>query len=279
VTGRCAPKGSRFIFAAPKLFRHVIQARPGRVVISIDYVAQESAIAGVLAGARKFMAAYYAGDVHLECAKLCNMLRSDATPAEIKQVRKEFKICNLAVVYQAGIRRIAAQLGKSEPEARRYMATHRQEFWELHDFMAAVIEQAMHENVVVMQDGWRRALPSPFNPAAAANAPIQGTAAAIYRRGVVDLHRASLPMIATVHDSFVFECTFPDAADLIATATRILVEAGAAFLPGLRLKVSVDASRTLPHLAHLDIGPLADPETYAAYRRHLERAIRVKRAA
>ena len=278
-TGRCAPKAARFIISAPKLFRHVIQARPGRVVISIDYVAQESAIVGVLAGDRNFMAAYYAGDVHLECAKLCNMLRPDATPEETKLVRKEFKICNLAVVYQAGIRRIAGQLGKSEAEARLYMATHRQEFWKLHNYMTAVIEQAMHENVVIMQDGWRRALPSPFNPAAAANAPVQGTAAVIYRRAVVDLHRAALPLIFTAHDSFAFECDITDAADLIATATRILIEAGTAILPGLRLKVSVDASVALPHLAHLDIGALADPAHHAAYLRHLERAERAKRAA
>jgi hypothetical protein len=114
---------------------------------------------------------------------------------------------------------------------------------------------------------------------AAANAPIQGTAAAIYRRAVVELHRAGLPLIATVHDSFVFECAIPEAADLIATVTRIMVEAGAYFLPGLQLKVDVDASVDLPHLGHLKIGRVADPDRHAAYRRHLDRAERAKRVA
>jgi hypothetical protein len=275
-TGRAAPSAKRFIFAAPKLFRHVIQARPGRVVISADYTAQESGVTGELADDRNFMGAYYAGDVHLECARLCGMVTPDMDPAAVKRVRKEFKVCNLAIVYRAGIRRIAAQLGKPEAEARLYMATHQREFWRLHAFVNAAIEQARHEGEVVMQDGWRRALPSPFNPAAAANAPIQGTAAAIYRQAVLGFHAANLPLIATVHDSFVFECAIAEAPDLIATVTRIMVEAGAYFLPGLRLKVDVATSVPIPALPHLT-EPLADPERLDAYLRHLERAQRAQR--
>jgi hypothetical protein len=51
------------------------------------------------------------------------------------------------------------------------------------------------------------------------------------------------------------------------------------FVPGLRLKVDVSASAPLPHLAHLAIGPLADPETRSVYERYLARAARSKAAA
>jgi hypothetical protein len=272
-TGRAAPSSKRFIFGAPKMFRHVVQAQLGRVVISFDYAAQESAVMGELADDRNFMAAYYAGDVHLECARRCGMVTPDMDAKALKQVRKEFKVCNLAVVYQAGFQRIAAQLGRSEAEARRYMATHREEFWKLHAFVEAAIEQGMHEGQVVMQDGWRRALPAPFSRAAAANAPAQGTAAAIYRQAVLGIHRAGLPLIATVHDSFVFECAIAEAPDLITTATPILVAAGAYFLPGLRLKVDVATSVALPALPHLT-ERLADPGLLETYLRHLGRARR-----
>ena len=195
---------------------------------------------------------------------------------QIKRVRKEFKVCNLAVVYQAGPQRVAAQLGRPLAEARHYLATHRQEFWPLHHGIEVMIAQARHDNVVIMQDGWRRALPSPFSRAAAANAPIQGTAAAMYRRGVVELHRASLSLLATVHDSFLFECTLREAADLIPTVIRILVAAGAYFLPSLRLKVDVSSSVPIPGLV---TEPLADPALLPAYRRHLARAERSRWAA
>jgi hypothetical protein len=279
VTGRCAPKASRFIFAAPKMFRHVVRSRgPGWVVISLDYAAQESWVIGQLARSAKFLAAYSAGDVHLECARLCGMIRPDTDAVAQKKARKQFKICNLAVVYQAGLFRIAGQLSVPEAEAGRFMAMHRQEFWDIHDYVAAAIDQAMHDGVVIMQDGWRRALPSPFNRAAAANAPVQGTAAAIYRLAVILMHRAGLPLIGTVHDSFVFECRIEEAGDLIATARRIMVEAGAYFLPGVPLKVDVSASVPLPHLPY-PVEPLADPELWVAYQRHLGRAAKAKRAA
>jgi DNA polymerase I-like protein with 3'-5' exonuclease and polymerase domains len=201
-------------------------------------------------------------------------------PDALKRVRKEFKVCNLAVVYQAGIRRIAGQLGKSEGEARLYMSTHRREFWKLHEFVEAAIGQAMHEDVVIMQDGWRRGLPSPFSRAAAANAVAQGTAAAMYRQAVLGFHRLRLPLIATVHDSFVFDCAIEEAADLIATGTRIMKEAGTYFLPGLKLKVDVATSIQLPQLPGI-AKRLADPEHFRAYLRHLElaRKSRQERAA
>lgn len=278
VTGRCAPKASKFIFAAPKMFRWLIQSlEPGWVVISLDYAAQESWVIGQLARAAKFLFAYSAGDVHLECARLCGMFRPDADSDALKRVRKQFKICNLAVVYQAGLSRIAGQLGLTEAEAGRWMAMHRQEFWEVHDYVSAVIDQALHDNVVIMQDGWRRALPSPFNRAAAANAPVQGTAAAIFRQAVLGMRRAGLPLIATVHDSFVFECRVSDAGDLIETVRRIMVEAGAYFLPGVPLKVDVSASVPLPHLP-FKVEPLADPDLWDAYQSHLGRAAKAKRA-
>jgi hypothetical protein len=276
-TGRGAPSAKRFIFAAPSVFRHVIQALPGRVVISFDYAAQESAITGELAEDRDFMDAYRIGDVHLECARRCGMITPDMDANAIKRVRKVFKTCNLAVVYRAGVGRIAAQLGMPEGEARHYLATHRQAFWKLHVFVDAAIEQARHENVVIMQDGWRRALPAPFNPAAAGNAPIQGTAAAIYRQAVLGIHRAGLPLIATVHDSFVFECALHEAPDLIPTVTRIMVAAGAYFLPGLRLKVDVSTSVPVPALPELT-ERLADPDRLEAYLRHLGRARKAKAA-
>jgi hypothetical protein len=81
-TGRCAPKATRFIYAAPKMFRHLIQASRGRVVIQLDYAAQESALAGGFAEDEELLAAYRDGDVHLECARRCNMVPLDAIDAQ-----------------------------------------------------------------------------------------------------------------------------------------------------------------------------------------------------
>jgi hypothetical protein len=86
-------------------------------------------------------------------------------------------------------------------------------------------------------------------------------------------------LIATVHDSLLFEVRIEEAGDLVATVIRIMGDASEWFFPGFRLKVDVSASTPLPHLAHLDIGPLADPDTRVAYERYLTRAADARRAA
>jgi hypothetical protein len=269
-TGRCAPKATRFIYAAPSMFRHLIQVRPGRVVIQLDYAAQESALAGGYAEDEELLAAYRDGDVHLECARRCNMVPPDATSAH--PMRKVFKICDLAVVYRAGLPRIAAQLGMPVGEAHRFYDLHRRVFHRTHTFCECVIDTAEIEGVTVLQDFWRKTVPGPFRPATAANFPIQGSAAGILKHAVLGFHDAGLPLIGTIHDAAVFEVDAADAGDLITTATRIMVEAGEWFIPGLRLKVDVTSSVPLQHLSHLMIEPLADPQTLESYRRHLARA-------
>jgi hypothetical protein len=108
---------------------------------------------------------------------------------------------------------------------------------------------------------------------------VQGVAAGILRRAVLGVYVASLPLIATVHDSLVFEVRIEDTAALIETVIRIMGDASEWFVPGFRLKVDVSASTPLPHLSHLDIGLIADPDTRGAYDRYLARAARTKQAA
>jgi DNA polymerase I-like protein with 3'-5' exonuclease and polymerase domains len=102
-------------------------------------------------------------------------------------------------------------------------------------------------------DGWRKTVPPPFKATTAANFPVQGVAAGILRRAVLGCYAASLPLIATVHDSLVFEVRIEEVGDLVNTVIRIMGDASEWFFPGFRLKVDVSASTPLPHLPHLTI--------------------------
>ena len=213
-TGRCAPKGAKFIYHAPKMFRHLIRARPGRVIIELDYAAEESGIVGGLAGCDAMLGAYHGGrDVHLETARLCGMVEPDATKDH--PMRKAFKVCNLAVVYQSSVRGIAAQLGVSEGKARYFYDLHHAHFHRVHQFIEDVISTAEAYRLTVLQDGWRKIVPAPFSRSTAANFVIQGTAASILRHAVLGFHDAGLPLLATVHDAAVFEVAIEDAEALI----------------------------------------------------------------
>ena len=168
------------------------------------------------------------------------------------EARRAFKACNLGVVYGARPRRIAAQLGVSESAAVGFYEAHRLQFARTHAFCERVIATAEEDRVTVLQDGWRKRIPAPFRPTTAANFPIQGTAALILRQAVLGFYAAGLPLLAPVHDAALFEVTLGEAADLIATASRIMTEAGAWFVPGLALKVDVSTSVPIPGIPDLD---------------------------
>jgi hypothetical protein len=276
-TGRCLPKPEKFIFGAPRQFRHVIRALPGRVVVGLDYVAQETALLGGYAEDHALLTAYAAGDVHLEAARLCGLVPPEATAKTHKEERRRIKACNLGVPYGARPPRIAAQLGIDVGLASAFFDIHCRVFRRSHEFCERVIETAENDRVTVLQDGWRKIVPAPFRPTSAVNFPIQGSAASILRHAVLGFHAAGLPLIATVHDAAIFEVGLAEAHDLIATATRIMVEAGAYFVPGLQLKVEATTTGPLP--GGLTWAPLADADTEKAYRTYLRRVQRQHDAA
>jgi DNA polymerase-1 len=285
-TGRNAPKASRFIFGAPKLFLNLAAARPGYVIVALDYRAEESGVVGALAVATLGLATggmletYNAeDDVHLGAAKRAGLVPPDATPQSHKRERKAFKACNLGVVYGARVPRIAVQSGTSLGQAQHFYDLHRALFPEVHEYCERGIEGARESRSQVLQDGWRKRICPPFRPTVAANFPVQGVAAGILRRAVLGVYEAFLPLIATVHDSLVFECRIEEAGDLIATVIRIMGDASEWFFPGFRLKVDVSASLPLPYLSHLNIGHFADPSTREVYDHYLARAAKARRAA
>ncbi len=264
-TGRCLPSSAKFIYGAPRMFRHVIQAPPGRAVIQLDYMAQESAIAAALAGDGAMIAAYEAGDVHLHAAKAAGLVPEGATKATHGTERDRIKAVNLAVVYGAREPRIASQLRIPLADARHLLETHRRIFLRLWGWVERAVSSAEVSRLSVTQDFWRKTVPAPFRPTVAANFPIQATGQAVLREAVVNAGAAGLPVIATVHDAVVLEAEEREAREVARAAERIMVEAAAVFCPGVRMRVDVSAT-TGPWEA------LADPELRPRYDQVLRRA-------
>ena len=170
-------------------------------------------------------------DIHLGCAKRARFVPPDATAQSHKTERKAFKACNLGVVYGARVPRIAVTAALTIGQAQRFYDLHRAMFPQVHEFCEQVVSHTRETRLMVLQDGWRKRTVPPFKPTTASNFPVQGTAAGILRRAVLGCHDAGLPLIATVHDSLVFEVRVEDAAALILTATRIMGDASEWFHP------------------------------------------------
>ncbi len=67
-TGRNQPSSSGFVFALPAWMRSLCQARPGHVMVGLDWKAQEIAIAAILAGDARLLADLETGDPYMAFA-------------------------------------------------------------------------------------------------------------------------------------------------------------------------------------------------------------------
>jgi hypothetical protein len=88
--------------------------------------------------------------------------------------------------------------------------------------------------------GWPREVTRHDNARSVANSVVQGTAADLMRLAVIYLTRNRTPLVAVVHDGFVFEVPLAEkdaAIEVIDTSLRQAVER---LLPGSRLRWSHD---------------------------------------
>ena len=205
-TGRCAPKGKEFPFAAPRRFRHALQAPLDWVILQVDYAGQEAGILAEQAQDDAYIAAYNTGDIHLACAKMCGSIPASATADSHPTERAAFKLVNHSLSYGARARRVAAQLGRPLHEAEYLISTHRRVFRKTHDYLAACEDTADIDRKVTTQDGWHRRFVQPFSRNSARNFGVQATGASSQRRAIVLADRAALPLIASVHDALIFCC-------------------------------------------------------------------------
>lgn len=271
-TGRCAPRGKEFPFAAPRRFRHALQAVLGWVIVQADYAGQESGILAEQAQDPAYIAAYNTEDIHLACAKMCDTIPESATADSHPAERAALKTVNHSLSYGARAKRVAAQLGKPVHEAEYLISTHKRVFRKTHDYLAACEDTADLDRQVTTQDGWHRRFVQPFSRNSARNFGVQATGAAIQRRAIVLADRAGLPLIASVHDSLVFCCPLTDAVAVLLEAERVMQEAGHYFCPGITLRVDFSASRPVHLPDGRKVKPLADPRTREDYERVLGQA-------
>jgi hypothetical protein len=96
-TGRYQPSNAEFIFGPAVWMRaYLIQAKPGWVLIYLDYEGQEFGIAAALSGDPAMLDAYNSGDIYIAFGKQAGLLPAWATKETHRQQRDQLKVCVLA---------------------------------------------------------------------------------------------------------------------------------------------------------------------------------------
>ena len=206
--------------------RGAFVAAPGHVLISADYSQIELRVLAHLSEDDSLVAAFKRGDdIHDQTALRVFGPDSGLDPHER---RRRAKIVNYALLYGKTAFTLAKDIGVSQQSAQAFIDAYFDGFPNVRRYIDDTIGRARETGVVTTMFGRRRRVPELTSrngqiraaaERATVNLPIQGTAADILKRAMIDIH-ASLPsdaaMILTVHDELLFEVPEETAESTVA---------------------------------------------------------------
>jgi DNA polymerase-1 len=216
--------------------RRAFIAAPGHVLLSADYSQIELRVLAHLANEDALIDAFRTGeDIHDRTALKVFGADSGLNRYEL---RRRAKIINYALLYGKSAFTLSKDIGVSQQAAQEFIDAYFAGFPAVRAFIDRTLEESRQSGVVRTLFGRRRLVPNltsrNYQIKAAAeretvNMPIQGTAADILKRAMIDLHHA-LPreglrtrMILTVHDELLFEAPAAE-ADAAAAIVRDRME-------------------------------------------------------
>ncbi len=239
--------------------RKAFVAEPGHVLISADYSQIELRVLADLSGDQALIDAFKRGeDIHDRTALAIFGPDSGRDP---KDMRSTAKMVNYALLYGKTAFTLARDIGVSQGAAQAFIDAYFAGFPGVRQFIDRTLHDARATGVVKTSFGRRRPVPEitsrngQVRAAAervAVNMPIQGTAADILKRAMVDVHAALAArapgaggtrarMILTVHDELLFEVPATEADD-VAALVKDRMEAAAALAVPLTVDVGIGAN-------------------------------------
>jgi len=221
-TGRVRPLGDGNPLLGPKWARGFIRSETGCLLVP-DWTAQEIMIAAGLSGDAR-MRQWYAEDIYLQMAKFLTLAPPDATKASHREVRDVFKTVVLGCLYGRGEDSIATELGIPKWKAKWFIRAFDRLFPDVRTFQRGLSRSARALGCVQTCDGWRGAVIPRFTKSTTLlNWIIQAHGATVLRYAVMLLDSQDIPLLATLHDSLLAECSeanLPDIRHQIELAMR-----------------------------------------------------------
>ncbi len=229
--------------------RGAFVADAGNLLISADYSQIELRVLAHLSGDAALVEAFRRGeDIHDRTA--LKVFGADSGLGK-HELRRRAKIINYALLYGKTAFTLAKDIGVTQAAAQAFIDAYFAGFPDVRAFIDRTLEEGRRTGVVKTMFGRRRLVPElnsrngQIRSAAervAVNLPIQGSAADILKRAMIDVHTAlaargdlNARMILTVHDELLFE-TARERADEVAAVVRDQMEQAV----GLKVPLTVD---------------------------------------
>ena len=235
---------------AGRKIREAFIAEEGNVLLSLDYSQIELRILAHIAKIDTLKQAFHEGqDIHaLTASQMFNVPLENMDP----MVRRQAKAINFGVIYGISGFGLARNLRIPRKEAQSFIDTYFERFPGIRTYMDETVSFAKENGYVETLFGRKihtseinaKGPQAGFAKRAAINAPIQGTAADIIRRAMVQMPNAiaHLPvkMLLQVHDELIFEVN-KDALNETTEVVRKIMEKASEPVVKLDVPLVVDA--------------------------------------
>jgi DNA polymerase-1 len=215
--------------------REAFVAKPGSVLISLDYSQVELRLLA-LASQDPVLLDSFAKDQDVHSRTAAEIF--DINPSEItKEQRGIAKTINFGLLYGMGAHRLAQSLNIHRSEAQRYLEKYFAKYAGIVSWKAEVLAEAKTSGEVRTLFGRMRSVPELKSSNAvvrargerlAINTPIQGTAADIIKKAMIDTDRllaSDYPgshLIMQVHDELVIEAKAEVAKEIAERVAQIM---------------------------------------------------------
>ena len=215
--------------------REAFIAEKGNVLISADYSQIELRIMAHLSGDKNLTHAFNNNiDVHSATAsEIFNISLEEVTPEH----RRSAKAINFGLIYGMSAFGLTRQLGIPRHEAQAYLDTYFERYTGVRKYMDTTKELAkknlfvetilgrkLHVAAINDSNGLRRQAAE----RAAINAPLQGSAADIIKKAMIDVdqwignNNSDIRMIMQVHDELIFEVKKGFADEALKNITSLM---------------------------------------------------------
>jgi DNA polymerase-1 len=231
--------------------REAFVASDGYVLLAADYSQIELRIMAHLSGDESLLKAFAKGeDIHRHTASEIFGVALDAVSSD---QRRSAKAINFGLIYGMSAHGLSKQLGIERHQAAEYMQTYFDRYPGVRTYMDNTREQAKKQGYVETIFGRRLYLPEinssngmrrQYAERTAINAPMQGSAADIIKRAMIDIHNwllnadTGIRMIMQVHDELVFEVP-KDQLDMAKTTIEKYMDSAADLRVPLEVGIGV----------------------------------------
>jgi DNA polymerase-1 len=211
--------------------RRAFIPEPGWKFVVADYSQIELRVLAHMSQEPALVDAFRRGvDIHVATAARVFGVPDDLVSSEMRRLAK---MINFGLLYGMEAFGLADRLGISRDEARMHIDAYFSQFRGVKDYLDGVVAQARRDGYTATLFGRRRYLPElksdnfrvrQMGERMALNAPIQGTAADIIKKAMVDLDAALVGrrsrLLLQIHDELVLEAP----PEEVETSSKLVVD-------------------------------------------------------